>query len=129
MKSFCSISQTAILITISIFLLVVSINAAPLSDLSNGFDDNFLIDDDSINKNEQRELFLLKELCARLRKTAEWEIVDENIKYTCLMMYLNEKDSRMNRERRFFALQVGKNAPITSHSDSNSNKGFKYGKK
>ena len=100
MKSFCSISQTAILMTMSIFLLVVSINAAPLSDLSNGFDDNLLIDEDSMNKNEERELFILKELCARLRKTAEWEIVDENIKYTCLMMYLNEKDSRMNRERR-----------------------------
>jgi hypothetical protein len=129
MKSFCTISQIGILITISVFLLVVSINAAPLSDLSNGYDDNFLLDDNSMNKKDQRELIVLKELCARLRNTDEWGIIDENLKYACLLMYLNESDSRMNRERRFFALQVGKNTPITSHNDNNSNKGFKYGKK
>ena len=70
------------------------------------------------------DLVLAKYMCVNLMESDAWSLVKKSVRQICLKL---ANESSYNRERRFFALQVGKNVPHPNVDTSN--KGFKYGRK
>lgn len=88
------------------------------------------------DESKEEELNVLKFVCTNLINSDEWPKLKNTIKEACILVLINQNNNflnnnlnlnNMNRQRRFFALQVGKNNPLM-HNEK-SNKGFKYGRK
>lgn len=68
---------------------------------------------------------LFKNICKSLIGSDEWYTLDSGLKRKCVYAIMSSSSNQFNRERRFFALDIGKENQL-SHKD---NKGFKYGRK
>lgn len=81
-----------------------------------------------ISNSDDHTFELYKVLCSNLINSDEWYALSISVQKTCLeLITTGYSNNSSNRQRRFFALQVGKSLP---HQNTDStNKGFKYGRK
>lgn len=119
------------MIVLKHFLLIFSLSSL-LSDmialqLANKFrHDLDIVPDLSLSDEQFNDVY--KILCRNLMNSEDWFALKHSAQQACLNLMIAEyKNKSSNKQRRFFALQVGKSLP-NQNADSTS-KGFKYGRK
>lgn len=116
------ISKQIVLIFFMSFIL--NIMAVPLANKI--LSDSEIVPEVSITDDQSYDLY--KFLCSNLVHSEEWFSLRHSVQKICLELIATEYSNKSsNKQRRFFALQVGKSLP---HQNTDStNKGFKYGRK
>lgn len=127
-------TKIQLLVLAFVGLLVSGVTSRPTSESNDAVSTSEPVITDEDLKGE--EVVLFKELCLDLISVSEWNLVRDSLKKFCLLLLVGNEMSaddstRLNnmdqftRPRRFLELGLGKSNDLTN---TNSNKGFKYGK-